>query len=281
MERQVSPFTFHSRQRKFLQWRDLLFSVDGKGCVHRPPPSFCDVFTHGNLPSLASPFSIALQSLLFSFLSILYPFPPGRIIVRVPYSFAAKAPLKKRAAMKIAIPFLSLDRIISLSKIYLSFASLSTSFVRREILLVFEMWSQIVWMTMMMLGIFRNNRNTSLISMNKLQKLISSLTSSCFHHFILCCDLSKKKKQNGWKLRDYKNNKKKKNWHGTHSHCTSIFSKIPFIIIFQTTASQFEKANFTHPPTPFLFFPPPPPLFSSVARRGQKASDEQNGRTRL
>lgn len=184
--------------------------------------------------------------------------------------------------MKIAIPFLSLDRIISLSKIYLSFASLSTSFVRREILLVFEMWSQIVWMTMMMLGIFRNNRNTSLISMNKLQKLISSLTSSCFHHFILCCNLSKKKKkQNGWKLHDYKNNKKKKNWHGTHSHCTSIFSKIPFIIIFQTTASQFEKANFTHPPTPFLFFPPPPPLFSSVARRGQKASDEQNAGERV
>lgn len=117
--------------------------------------------------------------------------------------------------------------------------------------------------------------------MNKLQKLISSLTSSCFHHFILCCDLSKKKKQNGWKLRDYKNNKKKKNWHGTHSHCTSIFSKIPFIIIFQTTASQFEKANFTHPPTPFLFFPPPPPLFSSVARRGQKASDEQNAGERV
>lgn len=198
MERQVSPFTFHSRQRKFLQWRDLLFSVDGKGCVHRPPPSFCDVFTHGNLPSLASPFSIALQSLLFSFLSILYPFPPGRIIVRVPYSFAAKAPLKKRAAIENcdSFPFFRQNNI-SFKDLFILCFSFDLVRAKRNSLGL-RTRSQIVSTTMMMLGIFRNNRNTSLISMNKLQKLISSLTSSCFHHFILCCNLSKKKKkQNG------------------------------------------------------------------------------------
>lgn len=104
------PFTFHSRQRKFLQWRDLLFSVDGG--VRAPSSSVLLRCLHAwKLAFPRSLFFIALQSLLFFIYPLPFsPNPPERIIVRVPYSFAAisKAPLKKRAAIENCDFFLSL-----------------------------------------------------------------------------------------------------------------------------------------------------------------------------
>lgn len=127
------PFTFHSRQRKFLQWRDLLFSVD-RGV--RAPSSFYDDFTHENLPSLATLLHCSPEpSLLFSFylsFTPLSPNPPERIIVRVPYSFAtiSQSSIKKKelhSAIGNSDFPLSSYKIISFSKIFFSF--LSTSFM--------------------------------------------------------------------------------------------------------------------------------------------------------
>lgn len=49
----------------------IYYSPWTEGCVHHPPPFFYDVFTHGNLPSLAR--SSSSLSRAFSFSSILYP----------------------------------------------------------------------------------------------------------------------------------------------------------------------------------------------------------------
>lgn len=109
-------------------------------CTHYPP-FFHDVFTQ---LETWPPFFIALQSLLsFFFFLLIYPSPfspnpQERIIVRVPYSFAAiverQSSIKKELHAWKSLPFFR--KIISFSKIF--FASFSTFLMRGETLLIFE-----------------------------------------------------------------------------------------------------------------------------------------------